>query len=111
MKTSHIVVGAFMLWSAGLANICLAQAFAMGAPSASADSTQTQTNFLLVQLKNGVWFYGQVVEWNKKDQTLTLDLTSLAEFSAYLIKSGLGVFGFCPGTGMRLFICPERKVA
>ncbi len=77
MKTSHIVIGAFMLWSAGLANICLAQAFAMGAPSASADSTQTQTDFLLVQLKNGAWFYGQVVEWNKKDQTLTLDTDSL----------------------------------
>jgi hypothetical protein len=44
-----------MLCSAGLANICLAQAFAMGAPSASADSTQTQTDFLLVQLKNGAW--------------------------------------------------------
>ena len=66
-----------MLWSAGLANICLAQASAMGAPSAAADSTQAQTEFLLVQLKNGAWFYGQVVEWNKKDQTLTLDTDSL----------------------------------
>ncbi|MEE3164899.1 MAG: hypothetical protein VX286_09530, partial [Bacteroidota bacterium] len=72
-----IVLGAFMLWSASLANICLAQASAMGAPSAAADSTQTQTDFLLVQLKNGAWFYGQVVEWNKEDQTLTLDTDSL----------------------------------
>lgn len=77
MKTSHIVIAAFMLWSAGFANICLAQESAMGVPSASADSTQTQTEFLLVQLKNGAWFYGQVVEWNKKDQTLTLDTDSL----------------------------------
>ena len=77
MKTSHIVIGAFMLWSASFANICLAQVSAMGVPSASADSTQAQTEFLLVQLKNGAWFYGQVVEWNKKDQTLTLDTDSL----------------------------------
>ena len=77
MKTSHIVIAAFMLWSAGLANMCLAQVSAMGAPSAAADSTQTQTEFLLVQLKNGAWFYGQVVEWNKKDQTLTLNTDSL----------------------------------
>ena len=77
MKTSHILIGAFMLWSAGLANICLAQASTMGVPSAAADSTQAQTEFLLVQLKNGAWFYGQVVEWNKKDQTLTLDTDSL----------------------------------
>ena len=77
MKTSHIVIAAFMLWSAGLANMCLAQVSAMGVPSASADSTQAQTEFLLVQLKNGAWFYGQVVEWNKKDQTLTLDTDSL----------------------------------
>ena len=62
-----------MLWSASFAKICLAQVSAMGVPSASADSTQAQTEFLLVQLKNGAWFYGQVVEWNKKDQTLTLD--------------------------------------
>ena len=66
-----------MLWSASFANICLAQVSAMGVPSASADSTQAQTEFLLVQLKNGAWFYGQVVEWNKKDQTLTLDTDSL----------------------------------
>ena len=77
MKTSHIVIGAFILWSASFANICLAQVSAMGVPSASADSTQAQTEFLLVQLKNGAWFYGQVVEWNKKDQTLTLDTDSL----------------------------------
>ena len=77
MKRSHIVIAAFMLWSAGLANMCLAQVSAMGVPSASADSTQAQTEFLLVQLKNGAWFYGQVVEWNKKDQTLTLDTDSL----------------------------------
>ena len=56
MKTSHIVIGAFMLWSTGLANICIAQVSAMGAPSAAADSTQTQTEFLLVQHKNGQWF-------------------------------------------------------
>ena len=30
MKTSHTVIGAFMLWSFGLANMCLAQASAMG---------------------------------------------------------------------------------
>ena len=77
MKTSHIVIGAFILWSASFANICLAQVSAMGVPSASVDSTQTQTEFLLVQLKNGVWFYGQVVEWNKEDLTLTLDTDSL----------------------------------
>ena len=77
MKTSHIVIAAFMLWSASLANICLAQVSAMGAPSAAADSTQAQTEFLLVQLKNGAWFYGQVVEWNKEDLTLTLDTDSL----------------------------------
>ena len=32
MKTSHIVIGAFMLWSASFANICLAQESAMGDP-------------------------------------------------------------------------------
>ena len=41
-----------MLWSVGLANICLAQVSAMGVPSAEADSTQTQMEFLLVHLKN-----------------------------------------------------------
>ena len=56
MKTSNIVIGTFMLWSTGLANICIAQVSAMGAPSSAADSTQTQTEFLLVQHKNGQWF-------------------------------------------------------
>ena len=76
MKTSHIVIAAFMLWSAGFANICLAQVSAMGVPSASADSTQTQTEFLLVQHKNGQWFYGQVIGRNAYYPTLTLDTES-----------------------------------
>ena len=77
MKTSHIVIGAFILWSAGLTNVCFAQAPATGTPSASMDSTQSQAEFMLVQHKSGLWFYGQVVEWNKNDLTLTLDTDSL----------------------------------
>lgn len=77
MKTSHIVIGAFILWSAGLTNVCFAQAPATGTPSASVDSTQSQADFILVQHKSGLWFYGQVVEWNKNDLTLTLDTDSL----------------------------------
>ena len=76
MKTSNIVIGTFMLWSTGLANICIAQVSAMGAPSASADSKQTQTEFLLVQHKNGQWFYGQVIGRNAYYPTLTLDTES-----------------------------------
>ena len=65
-----------MLWSASLANICLAQVSTMSAPSAAADSTQTQTEFLLIQHKNGQWFYGQVIGRNAYYPTLTLDTES-----------------------------------
>ena len=77
MKTSHILIGAIILWNVGLANKCIAQASEFSAPPASADSTQAQAEFIMVQLKDGQWFYGQVVELNRKDLTLTLDTDSL----------------------------------
>lgn len=77
MKTSHIVIGAFILWIVGLANVSFAQVPATGTPPALVDSTQSQAEFMLVQHKSGRWFYGQVVEWNKNDLTLTLDTDSL----------------------------------